>query len=559
MTAPAPRRALLRRGIPALTVSVALLAGCSPGGGDVAGNVAESKTSASPTPGDAAPGAPGTTAPPPPTPAPKGQDDPALKEFYAQELAWKACKDDPETEEKDEAEFGCAKLRVPLDYANPAARSIDIAVMRHQAANPGARVGSLLVNPGGPGGSGKEWLQYAYERFEGEMHERFDIIGFDPRGVGESNPVQCLDDKARDRDNADDGPDPKDRAASNAYSEQKSKEFADACQAKSGDLLPFIGTRNAARDMDVLRGVVGDAELHYLGYSYGTYLGSLYLEEFPDKAGRLVLDAAVDPAEDPLEKSVNQQIGFEQAFTRFAKDCAKLAGCPLGRDADKAALVGIDFLDGLRTEPLPTREQGRKLTSSLGWTGMISLLYGDAERWKWLRDAFTLAMRDGDGSALLFYADNYNGRNEKGQYDGSMDALPAIRCADGAAEAPSPERVQQVLDKLRKEAPLFSRDTVAEDFDGPGCEFWPYKTPEKPHTIKAPADSPVLVIGTTGDPATPYAASERLAQGLGNATLLTLEGEGHAAYGKGNDCIDAAVDKFFLDGTMPPVGTRCVQ
>ncbi|WP_436774270.1 alpha/beta hydrolase [Yinghuangia sp. YIM S09857] len=548
-----PRRASIRRAIPALVAASALLAGCTSGGGDDAGNAAQ--TGAAPAaPTDAAP----ATTPPPPPP-PKGQDDPALKDFYAQQLAWNPCEDDPETEEKDEAEFQCATLRVPLDYANPAARSIDVAVMRYQAAASEGRIGTLLVNPGGPGGSGKEWLQFAYKRFDGAMHERFDVIGFDPRGVGDSTTIECLDDKTRDQRNADDGPDPKDRAASNAYAEEQSKAFAAACQAKSGELLPHVGTRNVARDMDVLRGVVGDDELHYLGYSYGTYLGSLYLEEFPDKAGRLVLDAAVDPAEDPLEKSVNQQIGFEQAFTRFAEDCAGRAGCPLGRDADKAALVGVDFLDGLRTNPLPTNQRGRELTSSLGWSGMISLLYGDAERWKWLRDAFGYAMRQGDGSALLFYADNYNGRGENGEYDGSMDALSAIRCADGAAEAPSPERVQQVLDKLRKEAPLFSRDTVAEDFDGPGCEFWPYKTPEKPHTIKAPADSPVVVIGTTGDPATPYAASERLAQGLENATLLTLEGEGHAAYGKGNACIDEAVNKYFLDGTLPPAGTRCVQ
>ncbi|MDI2127939.1 alpha/beta hydrolase [Yinghuangia seranimata] len=540
-----------RRAIPAAVLAAALLAGCSSGGGTAADKAKEAADRAgsggSANPSDA-PGGPATA-----------QSNPALKAFYGQKLAWKPCEDDPDTKKKDESDFQCATMRVPLDYANPGKRSIDIAVMRMPAAKQASRKGSLLTNPGGPGGSGIDYLKQAYEQFDGTVHDNFDVVAFDPRGTGASTPVACLDDATRDRRNAEDGPDPQDHKASKDFSDKRSKEFAAACQAKSGDLLPFIGTRNVARDMDVLRALVGDQRLNYLGYSYGTYLGALYAEEFPDRAGHLVLDGAVDPNEDPLDSSVNQSVGFEKSFTRFAKDCASRSDCPLGTDPNKAAQIGADFLDGLRTKPLPTRDKAaRKLSSGLGWTGAISLLYGDEDRaWKYLREALTYAMQRGDGTALLFYADNYNGRDTSGHYDGSEDALPAIRCADRRADAPTPEHIAQALDRLRREAPLFSRDTDQSDFEGPDCEFWPYQTPEKPHTIKAPKDHPILVVGTTGDPATPYAASESLAAGMENATLLTLEGEGHTAYGKGSTCIDTAVNAYLMDGTMPEKGKRC--
>lgn len=544
--------ARLRGAIPAALVAAVLVAGCSSGG--VASKIKESA-------GDPGAGAPGAAGGPDTTPIPgaKGQNDPALTSFYTQRPGWKACADDVETA-ADEGELECATLRVPLDYANPGSKAVDIAVMRYKAAAKGStRIGSLLTNPGGPGGSGLDYLKGTFESTDPEIHKAFDIVAFDPRGVGKSSQVKCLDDAERDRRDADDGPDPKDVAASTAFDEQRSKEFAAGCERYSGDLLPFVGTRNVARDMDVLRVVVGDDRLNYLGYSYGTYLGALYAEEFPNRTGRLVLDGAVDPAADPLDDSIAQQVGFEESFTRFAKDCATRAGCPLGSDPDKAALVGVDFLDSLRTSPLTTRlTDGRKLTSSLGWTGMIRLLYADEDQgWSALREAFTAAMQRGDGTPLVLYADDYNGRDENGKYDGSIDALSVISCADGMSDAPSPQRVQEVLDRLHREAPLFSRDTVAQDLDGPGCEFWPFRTAEKPHAVEAPGSEPILVIGTTGDPATPYAASERLAAGFENATLLTLEGEGHTAYGRGNACIDNAVNAYLLDGTVPAPNTRC--
>ncbi|NUP34384.1 MAG: alpha/beta fold hydrolase [Streptomycetaceae bacterium] len=543
------RSALVRRALPAALVATALISGCSTG---AAGKVKDAESSA---PSSAANGS--DAGPLKPVSGGKGQDDPALQSFYTQKLDWAACPDDPETD-GDETELDCAEMRVPLDYANPGARSIDIAVMRYKAADGGSRIGSLLTNPGGPGASGLEYLENTVQDLSPDVHRSFDVVGFDPRGVGKSTAVQCLTDAERDKRNSEDGPDPKDQAAYKAFNDKRAKDFAAGCQAKSGDLLKFVGTRNVARDMDVLRYLVGDKKLNYLGFSYGTYLGALYAEEFPGRTGRLVLDGAVDPAADQLDESVGQQVGFEQSFTRFAKDCATRAGCPLGSDPAKAAANGVDFLDSLRTKPLPTEDPRRKLTSSLAWTGMIRLLYADeSQGWKALRETFAAAMQRGNGSLFLRFADDYNGRDERGRYDNSMDALTVVGCADSMADAPSPARVQETLAKLRAQAPLFSRDASADDLDGPGCEFWPFRTPEKPHTVKAAGSAPILVVGTTGDPATPYAASQKLAQGFEKATLLTFEGEGHTAYSRGNQCIDDAVNAYLLEGTMPAQGTRC--
>jgi pimeloyl-ACP methyl ester carboxylesterase len=534
-------------------VALLLAAGCS-GGGSSASNAADAKPA--PTPATTAPVA--VTPPPPAPPKPKGADDPALRSFYEQKIAWKPCDDDPVTKKKDEGEFNCGTLKVPMDYTAPEGKSLDIAVLQYPAANPDTRIGSLLLNPGGPGASGQEYLKGAFDSFDGVLHDRYDVLGFDPRGVADSAPVRCFDDKTLDKVNAEDSP--RDPVERKAYREQNSKTFSAACQEKTGDLLPFVGTRNAARDMDVLRGAVGDEKLNYVGFSYGTYLGSLYAEEFPNRVGRLVLDGVVDPAADKLDANIDQTIGFERSFRAFAADCAARKGCPLGNDPDKAALIATDFLDKLQEKPLRTAYDGRKLTSSLGWTGADSLLYGNKETsWKALREALALAMDQKDGSYLLFYADHYMGRDEKGHYDNSGDSLAAIRCADAAAPAPSAERIDQILAKLHAEAPLFSRDTAASDFGAAGCASWPFKTPEKPHVIRAEGAAPILVVGTTGDPATPYAASEKLAKELASATLLTLEGEGHAAFTRGSKCIDAAVTAYIVEGTMPAAGTRCTD
>ncbi|MGW4896296.1 alpha/beta hydrolase [Kitasatospora sp. NPDC004240] len=501
-------------------------------------------------------GTTGTTATPTPTAKPTGADDPALKSFYGQQIAWAACPADPKAKNVDLSATQCGKLHVPLDYANPTADALDIALIKLPATKPDQRVGSLMINPGGPGGSGVEMLKNDIDGF-GALHDRFDIIGFDPRGTGASSPVVCYDDKQRDAHAQTD--DPADPQVRKAQQEKNTAEYVAACQAKSGRLLPFVGTRNAARDLDVLRGAVGDKKLHYLGVSYGTYLGSVYAEEFPGNVGRLVLDAAVNPTDDGLAHSIDQQIGFEKSFGRFAVDCVRNhpTECPLGTDPDSAAKKAADYLDSLREKPLTTKD-GRKLGRDLAWTGALSLLYGDEKTaWKYLRAALGWAMVRDKGDMLLAFADAYNGRDETGHYDPSQPAFTAIRCADGATPAPTPERAQAAVTRLKAEAPLFSRDVSADDFTRAQCADWPYKTPEKPRVIRAEGAAPILVVGTTGDPATPYASAEALAKGFASATLLTLVGEGHGAFGKDNTCIDRALEGYLIEGTMPAAGTRC--
>ncbi|MFC8451341.1 alpha/beta hydrolase [Kitasatospora sp. NPDC057223] len=552
-----PRAARLRLLVPALTAGALLLTGCT--GHTDPDAVDPALQAADGAPATAAPAQAATSAAAQAAAGkPAGADDPALKSFYAQQITWAACPD-PQNENLDTTGLECGKLHVPLDYANPGTAALDIALVRLPAAKPDQKVGSLVVNPGGPGGSGLEFVEGSRKDFAGALHNRFDVVGFDPRGTGQSSPVSCLTDAQRDALDQIDSPD--DAKARRAQSDQRNQEYAAACQANSGKLLPFVGTRNTARDVDVLRQALGERKLNYLGISYGTYLGALYAEEFPKNTGHLVLDGAVDPAADPLDESIGQLAGFEKSLRAFAADCVRnhAADCPLGTDPDTAAQKASDYLDTLHDHPLATAD-GRKVNRDLAQLGTIAFLYGDEKTtWPMLRLAFVAAMKAKKGDVFLAGADTYNGRDEKGHYSPQEDAHTAISCADGAAPAPSPERIQQVLAKLKEQAPLFSKDTAAEDFAVASCAAWPFRTTEAPHTVRAEGSAPILVVGTTGDPATPYAAAESLAKGFASATLLTREGEGHGAFGAGNACIDLALEVYLIDGTLPAAGTRCAK
>ncbi|GAA1954866.1 alpha/beta hydrolase [Kitasatospora viridis] len=452
----------------------------------------------------------------------------------------------------------CGELRVPLDWSRPGGDTLELALIRQPAADPAHRVGSLVVNPGGPGESGVAMVRDDGALFTGPLHDHYDIVGFDPRGTGASSPIHCLTDRQRDaQDQQDDPADPNARAARQA---QKAEQYAAACEKAAGKLLPFVGTRSTARDMDALRQALGQPKLDYLGVSYGTYLGALYAEQFPQNTGRLVLDGAVDPAADRLQTSVSQQIGFEKSLEAFAADCATRHAdqCPLGTDPAAAGERAAEFLDGLRDHPLATGDPDhRKLTSTLGWTGTLLFLYGDQNTaWPQLRSALAAAMQRGDGSELLAAADGYNGRLN-GHYTASDDAQTAISCADSPAVAPDPQQVQQALTALKTQAPLLNRDTTAQDLALPGCADWPYRTTERPHTVRAEGSAPILVVGSTDDPATPYQQAVNLAAGLADGVLLTRQGQGHAAFGSGNACTTAAIDAYLVSGTLPAEGTSC--
>ncbi|GAA3045659.1 alpha/beta hydrolase [Kitasatospora albolonga] len=516
-----------------VALAAALLAGCTSGT-----ETAAPSSSASPTQ---------TTTPsasPSPAPKPTGEADPALKPYYSQQLAWAACTDDPKTAKLDESTAECARLRVPLDYAAPGGETIEIALSRRRTAQDGKRIGSLVLNPGGPGSSGAGMVQRGTDFGKDGLRESYDLVGFDPRGVGASTAVHCMDDRARD---AFDSTDTRDGT--------RGKAMADACRANSGTLLPHVGTRDAARDMDVLRAALGEAKLNYFGFSYGTYLGSRYLEQFPDKAGRVVLDGAVDSTLSQLDHAVQQNISFEKALRAFAADCAQQKQCSLGKDPEQAPAKLAAFLDGLKKEPLTTTD-GRSLTSSSAWTGTLSMLYGNATSWEYLRNALGWAMLRDKGDYLQAMADDYYDRGEDGKHSNMLDAYTAIHCADPGADVPTAAQFAAARQKLHDEAPLISARYTDEDLFDPDCRSWPYRTTEQPAPTKAPGAPPVLVVGTTGDPATPYAWAEQLTTELGNATLLTREGEGHTGYNK-NPCTTSAVNTFLTTGTLPAPGTRC--
>ena len=484
----------------------------------------------------------------------------SVDDFYGQKVSWGACTTAPaDAPDTDLSAFKCGTYDVPLDYTKPTGASVKIAVVKWAAADPSKKVGSLLTNPGGPGASGVDFVEEAKKQFDGTLHANFDIIGFDPRGLGRSQPIKCLSDKQQDTLNQVDAP--TDPAARKAKADQDAKDFAAACQANSGNLLPFVGSRNVAHDMDVLRQVLGDKKLNYLGISYGTYIGSMYADQFPKNVGHVILDGAVDPNADQLESNVQQQIGFEKSLENFTKDCITnhAADCPVSGDPNAAAVKIGKFLDGLRDHPLGTKDpSGRKLDSTLGWTGVLIGLYGDANSgwWDYLRQGLAAAMA-GDGSVLLSGSDQYNGRDKSGHYSTEQDGLVAVRCADFAQPTPTPDAVQKAYNEIKAGAPILNSDIAPGDLSEPMCQDWPVHSTQQPQIVKAEGSDPILVVGTTDDPATPYQNAVNLAKGFANARLLTRVGEGHAAFGAGNACIDSAMNAYLVSGTLPADGTRC--
>jgi pimeloyl-ACP methyl ester carboxylesterase len=475
------------------------------------------------------------------TPTP-GAMDPALRTFYAQKLVWTACG----------GSFQCGRLTVPLDYSRPGGDTIQLAVLRLRASTPGARIGSLVINPGGPGGSGVDFARAARSVFDASLLARYDIVGFDPRGGGASDPVRCLDDKRTDAFIAADGT--PDNAAEVAQIDGLAKEFAQACEARSPKIYAHMGTRDAARDVDILRAALGDPKLYWFGFSYGTLLGATYADLFPTHIARMVLDGALDPSLSNVELIHGQAKGFELALHRFVQDCAKQADCPLPR-SEQAGVDRIQqFFNGLDSKPLPTADPKRPLTQALAMNAVLSYLYfpsyGD---WDQLRIGLQAAL-DGDGSVLLSMLDERISRNDAGHYtDNSNSALYAVSALD-RPDRPNAAQSATLAAQWAKEAPVFGA------FSAWGIlpfQYWGAPANDPPHEIHAPGSPPILVVGTTYDPATPYPWAQALAKQLSQGVLLTHVGDGHTGYGKGSQCTDTAVDRYLLTGVTPPVGTVC--
>ncbi|MFC5182090.1 alpha/beta hydrolase [Actinomadura harenae] len=445
----------------------------------------------------------------------------------------------------------CTRIKVPLDYAKPDGRTIDLALLRFPATDPAHRIGSLLFNFGGPGASGTEGLSGFAGEFQG-LAKRYDLIGFDPRGVGESTAVTCLDGAALDKYLALDST--PDNAAEEKAVADADAAYVRACRQNSGDLLPHVGTVSAARDMDVIRSALGDSKLHYFGLSYGTQLGANNAHQLPGNVGRSVLDGAVDTKISTVDLSLQQAAGFQRALGNFAAYCAGLgaAQCPMGRSKDAVVASVQKFADGLDAHPVKTDQQGRPLTQSLGLTGIAAALY-DQATWKTL----VLGLADagkGDGTLLLALADIQNGRDEQGHYSNFLAANTAISCAD-TTERPTEADVRRELPRFRNASPLFGPELAWGLLT---CTGWPFKGDDAGKEVSAPSAAPIVVVGNEGDPATPYAWAPALTREIGGkAVLLSLHGQGHTAYLTGNRCIVDTVNAYLLDGKVPENGTRC--
>ena len=446
----------------------------------------------------------------------------------------------------------CAWLTVPLDYANPAGPTIQVRVNRAKATGATAsRQGSLVINPGGPGATGLDFTGYVARNVAPKVNQAFDIVGFDPRGIGASAPITCVTGRQTTIWLRQDGT--PDTPAEEARLMFLARGISNGCLRRSPDLARHVGTEDTVRDLDVLRAALGDPKLNWLGYSYGTFIGTIYAEMFPDHVGRFVLDGAVNPANNAMQLSQGQSHGFQVALQRFADDCARRASCPYVGGA-KGVLRGINsLLARIDARPLPTDSRER-LTQSYAMSAIFLSMYSTSF-WSTLRQSLGQANK-GDGTGLMLLSDYANDRIGPNSYGSNMtSAFYAIGCWDGPA---TPNTAG-----LRTAAAAWSRHARVPEmaramaWGNAPCSVWFGHSTRQPAPANSTTTSPILVVGTTYDPATPYPWAVALSQQLSTATLLTWIGDGHTAYGSGSKCIDTAIDGYLLTGTPPAAGTVC--
>lgn len=464
-----------------------------------------------------------------------------LEPFYSQQLVWTVCGNGMQ----------CTTAEAPMNWEDPAQATIELALVRQPALK--AKQGSLLINPGGPGGSGYDFVLDSVDFAVSErLQQSFDIVGFDPRGVGRSSAVSCYDDPAF-LDDYNYG------LVAGEYGSDEwlaayaadDKEFGEQCLKFTGPLLQFVDTVSAARDLDLLRAVLGDQKLNYLGYSYGTLLGATYAELYPAKTGRLVLDGAVDPSTTEFEVTVTQAVGFESAARAYLTDCLARSGCPFSAGVDDAMAQIGRLLDSLVASPL-TAPDGRQLGAGTMFVAILLPLYSQ-ENWPYLDDLFGEVMKGETDTAFLL-ADSYNGRNPDGSYsDNSTEAFIAINCLDYVSDS-SVEQMRAEAAELVAAAPIFGPRMA---YGGMSCAEWPFPATRVREPIVAAGSAEILVVGTTNDPATPYVWAQALAGQLENGHLVTYDGEGHTAYNKSNSCVDDAVDDYFIEGVVPASDPNC--
>ncbi|MDP5226678.1 MULTISPECIES: alpha/beta hydrolase [Arthrobacter] len=461
-----------------------------------------------------------------------------LKDYYGQKVAWASCEHGAE----------CASIKVPVDYSNPQGGSIEIAVIKIAAT--GKSEGSLFINPGGPGGSGYDFVNDSAQWIlSDELRKNYDLVGFDPRGVKRSAPVTCLTDRERDAQRAvyydpftPDGL---------AKSIDEQRQTNQACEANTGPVLAHADTESAARDMDILRAALRNEKLDYLGYSYGTFLGSTYATLFPDRVGRMVLDGALDSTLTQSQLTIGQAKAFERSLHVFVEWCQRNSGCPLSGNADEGVQRIQKLMNQYATDP-PQANDGRVVTVASFVSGLIVPLYSTAS-WPNLRQALAAALV-GDPSPMMQLADFGADRDSSGSYtSNSAFAFNAINCLDYSVDS-APEAMRNEAAELVRVSPTLGKYMA---YGGIACDGLKTTAVRKVAPANYSGKAPVVVIGTTGDPATPYEWAQNLRKQLGNASLLTWEGEGHTAYGRAGNCITNAVDDYFVKGTTPADGLRC--
>ena len=518
-----------------------------------------------------------------------------LESFYGQKVEWYDCVATAGVEKSaDKTGFQCAKVKVPLDYSKPDGQTIEIAMKKHSATG-SVRQGTLFMNPGGPGGSGVDDVGGMVTSTFAGVQKSYDIIGFDPRGVGSSTPITCGDGAGQQPANAAQGrmgvndsqpgslvadvagddPTPFRDAENPAADggaeanvgfptliEEITKDFKQeeancAAHTKPAGLLDHVDTVSVARDLDVLRALSGDQKLNFLGFSYGTYLGATYAELFPANTGRLVLDGAVDPSLSAADLALGQAKGFEASLRAYVQNCqSSKLGCPLSGDVDSGVSQVREFLESTKAAPLPTSDDKRPLTYDLAVYGVLGSMY-QTQLWPSLTLALSQAMGkvgSPDGSALLAIADAVSSRQSDGSYSGNgAEALMAVNCLDYPVQGDNASWEKNAK-AIKETSPTFGSQLLYPDAY---CQGWGHTSNRKREKITASGAAPILVVGTTGDPATPYAWSEALADQLESGQLMTWKGNGHTAYGRSNDCVKKAVDTYLLNGTMPAKGLTC--
>jgi pimeloyl-ACP methyl ester carboxylesterase len=493
--------------------------------------VATTEPAMSPTPTPSGPPATGRPLQPIPPVQPNGFAKPppgsGIERYDNQKLDWQRCGDG----------LTCALVRAPLDYAKPDGTALTLAVARRPATAP-QRLGTLFINPGGPGGSGTSYVSY----FNAAGLEAYDIVGWDPRGVGASTPVACMGPADLDQYYAlDSSPDD---ASEQRIRVAAVQAFGQSCLKRSGDLLEHISTAETVRDLELLRHLVGDPKINYFGSSYGTEIGALYAELYPERVARMVLDGSVNISG---KEPISQTEGFERALNHFAVWCAA-QNCRLG-DSRPMVMARIkSYLDQLDQHPVKVGD--RMLTQQQGVEGVFYSMYGGQSSWVQLRDALVAAIFGNDARGLLALGDRSNFRRDDGTYEQINYSFPAVRCLD--SQDNSLREAEKRYERISKAAPVLGRLGGADIT----CALWPVAPAPPLPTIDGNGAPPIVVIGTTGDPATPYEYAVDMANRLKSGVLVTYRGEGHLAFGS-SDCVDRLVIDYLVHDRVPPDKTRC--